>query len=91
MVENGELQSNDYGQVQLPPEYRYLSKGGGEIEVDTSDGVTSVLFYTYRGVLDNFSGNMYRSNDTPPPEDFMGGDWAETTRKEPHWYFCASL
>ena len=90
MVQNGELQSGDYGQAQLPAEYRNLSNGGGEIIVDTSDGSTSVFFYTYRGVLDNFSGYMYRSNDTPPSQDFMGGDWAETTRKEPYWFFCAS-
>jgi hypothetical protein len=91
MVENNQLQSsNERGSVTLPSKYKYLSRGGGEIIVDKGDGVTSVFFYTYRGVLDNFSGHMYRSNDTPPPQDFMGGDWAETTRKRPYWYFCAS-
>lgn len=91
MIEEGKLQPNEYGQAELPPEYRHLSQGGGEILVDTSDGVTSVFFYTFREILDNFSGYMYGSNDTPPIQDFMGGDWAETTRKEPYWYFCASF
>jgi hypothetical protein len=91
MVESGQLKPNEYGRVELPPDYRYLSKGGGDIMVDTSDGITSIFFYTYRGVLDNFSGYMYRSNDTHPIRDFMGGDWAETTRKDRYWYFCASL
>jgi hypothetical protein len=90
MIENGKLEPNEYGQAYLPPEYRHLSKGGGEIMVDTSDGITSVFFYTFLGILDNFSGYMYRSNGAPPDQDFMGGDWAEITRKEPHWYFCAS-
>jgi hypothetical protein len=40
--------------------------------------------------LDNFSGYMYRSNDTPPSEWLMLGDWVQIKRKQPYWFFCAS-
>ncbi len=89
MVENGELQPNSIGLTRLPPEYRRISRGG-DIVVDKQDHVTSVFFYTYRGVLDNFSGYMYRSDNSFPPPDFMGGDWVQVERKQPKWFFCAS-
>lgn len=91
MIENNQLQSsNETGLVTLPSNYKYLSRGGGEIIVDNSDGVTSVLFYTYRGILDNASGYMYRSNDIPPTPYFMAEDWKQIERKEPNWFFCAA-
>ena len=90
MVEDGRIKPNDIGLAKLPPEYRHISRGGGEIKIERDDGVTSVFFYTFRGVLDNFSGYMYRSNDTPPPQDFMGGDWVQIERMQPYWFFCAS-
>jgi hypothetical protein len=89
MVEDGRIQPNDIGLARLPSGYRHISRGG-DIQVERNDGVTSVFFYTFRGVLDNFSGYMYRSNDTPPPQHFMAGDWVQIERKQPHWFFCAS-
>ncbi len=92
LIEEGEIQvpQDGYGLVLLPKEYRHLSRGGGEVIVDTRGGVTRVFFFTFRGILDNFSGFMYRSDDTPPsPYDF-GGDWKQIIKLRPHWYFCAS-
>ncbi len=89
MVEEGRIKPNDIGLAKLPPEYRHISRGGA-IMVERDDGVTSVFFFTFRGVLDNFSGYMYRSNDTPPPQYLMGGDWVQIERKQPYWFFCAS-
>lgn len=88
MVESGELPSATYT-MQLPSAYSSISRGGDTI-VDRSDGVTSIFFFTCRGVLDNFSGYMYRSNDTPPSEWLMLGDWVQIKRKQPYWFFCAS-
>jgi len=48
-----------------------------------------VLFFRYKGVLDNFSGYMYRSDDSPPRNEF-GGDYFEVIRLRPHWYWIAS-
>lgn len=90
LVEDGEIQPNERGLVLLPPEYRHLSKGGGEVIIDTSGGVTRVFFFTFRGVLDNFSGYMYRSDDNPPRREGFWGDWKQIVQKRPHWFFCAS-
>ena len=89
-VEEGEISPDDQGHVLLPQEYRHLSKGGGEIMIDTSDGVTRVFFFTFRGVLDNYSGVMYRSDDKPPQSGDFGEDWEQVVQKRPHWFFCAS-
>jgi hypothetical protein len=90
MVEEGRIQPDQYGRAQLPPRYRHLSRGGGYIKIDRSDGITRVFFFTFVGILDNFSGFMYRSDDRPPPPDDLGGDWHQTIRMRPHWFFCAS-
>jgi hypothetical protein len=91
MVIEGTLEPDDIGLVRLPAEYRHLSKGGGDIIVDSSDGTLSVFFFTFRGILDNYSGFMYRSNDTPPTGEYTIGDWRQVIRKRPHWYFCVSV
>ncbi len=89
MVKNEEIQPDNFGIAKLPSEYAHVSQGG-DILIEKGDGVTSVFFFTFIGVLDNFSGFMYRSNDMPPPEGYMGGDWFQIKRKEPNWFFCAS-
>lgn len=89
MVENGQIHPGDIGYAQLPPEYEHISRGG-QIIIKKENGVTSVFFFTFRGVLDSFSGYMYRSDDTPPPEYFMYGDWFQIERNQPQWFFCAS-
>lgn len=90
LVEAGEIQPYSYDLAPLPSEYCRLSRGC-EILIDRSDGVTRVFFYTFRGVLDNFSGYMYRSDDSPPEPSSFGGDWHEINQVRPHWYWMASL
>ena len=66
MVKGGKLKYNvpdSPSLIQLPKPYDHLSKGGGEvIAVKTGDSFT-ILFFTYRGMLDNFSGFVYTPND----------------------------
>jgi hypothetical protein len=90
MVNNSTLVPGEYGFVNLPQEYQHLSTGGGDIIVDQTDGVTSIFFYTFRGVLDNSSGFIYRSNDTQPGQFLLGQDCIQLEKIEPFWYFCAS-
>jgi hypothetical protein len=91
MYENGELnEPNKSGYIELPSEYKYLSKGGGDIIVDNSDGITSIFFYTFRGILGSSSGFIYRSNDSPPPQFLLRRDCYQLERIEPKWFFCAS-
>jgi hypothetical protein len=90
LVETGEIQpSTRYGLATLPQEYCGLSRDC-EILIDTSDDVTRVFFFTFRGVLDNFSGYMYRSDDRPPDSLDFAGDWHETEEVRPHWYWMSS-
>jgi hypothetical protein len=87
LIESGELQPDDSGLTRLPPEYLYLTVGG-DIIIDTSDVTLSVFFFTFRGVMDNFSGYMYRANNTPP--DDVITDWTQIQQKRPYWFFCSS-
>jgi len=89
MVARGELAQSHNFSVELPEQYRHLSKQG-RILVETEAGVTRVFFFTFTGVLDNFSGFMYTSDDRPPGTMSFLGDWFQVDRWRPHWYFCAS-
>ena len=90
MYESGELQKpTESGRIELPLKYKYLSKGGGDIFVDNSNGITSMFFYTYRGI-GNSSGFIYRSNDLPPTQYLLNRNCYQLERIEPKWFFCAS-
>jgi len=88
LVESGELMPDQSGTAVLPEQFKDLSHGQ-TISINTSHGVISVFFYSSVGVLDNFSGYMYRSNDTPPPGELIG-DWYLIERIKPFWYYCVS-
>ncbi|MCM3729011.1 hypothetical protein M3226_25550 [Neobacillus cucumis] len=69
MVKNGELKPNvsyNSSLIHLPKEYTHLSSGGGDIVVEKSGKNYNILFFTYRGILDNFSGFVYTANDRKP-------------------------
>ncbi len=95
-IANGELSNTQirktaFGDlVHLPPQYSGLSAGGDDIVVVQSAHGTTIFFYTYRGILDNFSGFVYSSNDTPPAGDDFGGDLIEIERVRQNWYWVAS-
>ncbi|WP_418792311.1 hypothetical protein [Phosphitispora sp. TUW77] len=93
MIEAGELQPNvDYNNrlIKLPPNHASLSKGGGEILVEKQGHVTKVFFFTFRGILDNFSGFIYRSDGESPSNDDFQGDYKQIMKFTDHWYFVAS-
>ena len=48
--------SHNASLIHLPKEYKHLSKGGGEILVEKTGKDLNIVFYTNRGMLDNFSG-----------------------------------
>lgn len=90
LVESGELQADGRGRVALPFRYRYLSKDGGEIYVIAENGAKQILFYTYRGILDNFSGLVYSSTDTAPKNGAFGADIKHSERLRSNWYWLES-
>ncbi|HWK21651.1 MAG TPA: hypothetical protein VNS08_01350 [Ureibacillus sp.] len=91
MVENGTLKPNvsyDSSLILLPKKYEQLSKGGGEIVIEKNGDL--VLFFTYRGMLDNFSGFVYSPNDKKPNQSDFDGDFKQIEKLDENWYFVGS-
>lgn len=76
--------------IHLPDEYEHLSKGGGDIVIEKQSESYSVLFFTFRGVLDGFSGFVYSPNDKKPQLGLFGGDFKEIVKIDENWYFVSS-
>ena len=71
----GTLKNNvDYNNemIHLPTGYPNVSSGGNDILVEGENGNLSVFFYTFRGILDNFAGIIYKENNQPPTADDFG-------------------
>ncbi|MGC9933910.1 hypothetical protein [Priestia aryabhattai] len=92
-VENGVIKPNvsdNPSLIQLPKEYTQLSKGGGDIAVETKGKAKSILFFTYRGMLDNFSGFVYDPNDNKPLKTDFDGDFKQIEKVHKNWYYVSS-
>jgi hypothetical protein len=68
---------------------RWLSESG-EIMVDHRNGKTFILFFTFRGILDRFSGYVYSPTGDPPAKDQFLGDGIEIDHIAPNWFWYAS-
>lgn len=93
MIQSGELKPNvsyDASLIDLPKKYEHLSSGGGEIVVEKSGDGYNILFYTYRGILDNFSGFVYTPNGQKPSKKAFNGDFKEIDKMDKNWYFVVS-
>ncbi len=91
MVEQGTLKPNvsyDSLLIHLPKKYDQLSKGGGEIVIEKNGNL--ILFFTYRGILDNFSGFVYSPNDKKPSQSDFDGDFKQIEKLDENWYFVGS-
>ena len=79
--------TGDEDNYLLPKEYRYLSRGGGQVVITEK----IVIFYSYRGVLDNYSIYAY----VPDEESYNTlkeyNDWAIIEKVAKNWYFCISI
>lgn len=82
--------SHNNSLIHLPDDYTDLSKGGGDIIVEKEGEDYSILFFTFRGVLDNFSGFVFSPNDKKPHSHLFGGDFKEVVKMEENWYFVSS-
>ncbi|MDQ0112442.1 hypothetical protein [Paenibacillus harenae] len=75
--------------IHLPNKYEKLSKGGGEIVVKGSGQDTHILFYTYRGVVDNFAGFIYTA-DGRSPDETLFGDFIQVKKLDKNWYWVSA-
>ncbi|MGG1887797.1 hypothetical protein ABDI02_17455 [Priestia megaterium] len=92
-IENGVIKPNvpnSPSLIQLPKEYTQLSKGGGDILVETKGKAKSILFFTYRGMIDNFSGFVYNPNDNKPSKSDFNGDFKQIKKVHKNWYYGSS-
>lgn len=89
-VKQGELIADSRDRILLPFQYQYLSKGGGEILARQENGIFYLFFYTFRGVLDNFSGLLYVSDDKLPKKNIFGSDTKQLIKIRENWYWLAS-
>ncbi|MDQ0804109.1 hypothetical protein [Priestia megaterium] len=92
-IENGVIKPNvsdSPSLIQLPKKYTQLSKGGGDIVVKTKGKAKSILFFTYRGMLDNFSGFVYNPNDNKPSKSDFNGDFKQIKKVHKNWYYVSS-
>lgn len=92
MIQHKELVPNvSYNEelIVLPKKYSALSKGGGEVLVQTSTSTLHVFFFTFRGVVDNFSGFIYRSDDAYPSEGDFGCEYMNVLKMKNYWYWVS--
>lgn len=76
--------------IHLPERLFYLSSGGGDIVRLQEPNRTLILFFSYRGILDSFSGFVYSSDDLPPGKAGFFGNIIESERLRKNWFWIAS-
>ena len=92
-IEKGVIKPNvsdNSSLIKLPKEYSRLSKGGGDIVLETKGKFKSILFFTYRGMQDNFSGFVYEPNNNKPLKSDFDGDFKQIEKVHKNWYYVSS-
>ncbi len=87
LVRRGQLRG--HGLTSLPSRYQSLSSNGAIWICGSGDSAT-VLFFTFSGILDHFSGFVHVDPDVPPSGGCFGADRPEVVKRAPNWYFLAS-
>jgi len=76
--------------IALPASVKYLSSGGGEILRFHHQDRTLIFFFSYRGILDSFSGFVYSSDNSPPTNGDFGGQFVEIIPLRKNWFWATS-
>ena len=69
----------------------YALSDDGDVMVLQTAQKQMVFFFTFRGILDHFSGFVYSATDAPPEKEDFGGEWVEVTHLRRNWYWAASI
>ncbi len=77
--------------INLDHKYPYLSMGGNQIAIQEHGGLKYIFFYTYRGILDNYSGFLYvpKGGDPSYYSDLNESHSTQIIPLAPHWYFVS--
>ena len=76
--------------IRLPVKYQGLSADGDEIMMTKRDQHVFIFFFSYRGILDSFSGFVYSTDNAKPENGDFGGNFIEVEQLRPNWYWAAS-
>lgn len=95
LIESGAIKPNVTDNprlIQLPNQYKGLSKGGGDVVFDKSQNGTAIFFFTFRGILDSFSGFAYCPKVNLDCTDKLTykQDILQKNKIDGHWYWLAS-
>lgn len=93
-VLSGALQPNvsyNASLIQLNSTEPYVSMGGNEIVVEKHADKTFILFFTFRGILDNFSGFLFVPEGGNPAQftDLENSDNTEIEKFDKNWFFVS--
>jgi hypothetical protein len=90
LITDGSLRPGERDLVTLPPEFANLSDGSEVVARRDVDGWT-IVFFEVRGLVDHYSGWVFRSNGKlGADEDPLGGGSATVKRIDAHWFHVAS-
>lgn len=92
-IESGEFGKNISDQptlITLPSKSKSLSSGDGEVVVAKTSRGYSILFFTYLGAMDNFSGFVYTPMHKKPSGKAFDAHFREITKMDQNWYFVSS-
>ena len=76
--------------INLPAAFKHLSLGGGDVVIQRRGAQTKVLFFTFRGILDNFAGFVYASDGSPPQNGDFLGDFFIIEKLDDKWYYVSA-
>jgi len=77
--------------IALESDEPYVSMGGNKVSVEEHDGKKYVMFYTFRGVLDHYSGFLFVPDNGDPSRfsDLGEADRTELVRFSDHWVWVS--
>jgi hypothetical protein len=93
-VYSGELKPNvlhNSSLISLGNNYPLISMGGNEIVVEEHEEIKYVFFYTFRGILDNYSGFIYVPDGGNPTSysDLNKFESTQIVRLEGNWFYAS--
>ena len=74
--------------LELPIELSRVSRSG-EIIFSIDNGDLKVFFFTYRGILDNYSGFVYDSSASNKLQEFLGDNVREEIKMADNWFWVS--
>ncbi len=92
-IESGELRPNvshNASLIALPREFASVSLGGGEVLVQRQGDKLKILFFTFRGVLDNFAGFVYTSDGLTPKRGDFAGEFIIIRKVRDRWFYVSA-